>query len=78
MILRFMSASSSPEYLGINTEAKTYTTKPEAVKDGFVITVSCEGFNKLMREVDFNCYDYNDDLLGESNNEIPEEELLPF
>lgn len=76
MILRFMSASSSPKYLAINTEAKTYTTKPEEVKSGTVITVACNHFDHIMREVDFNCYGYTDDLTAPASDE--DEEELPF
>ena len=64
MILRFRSASSEPEYLAINTEHKTYTTDAKQVNDGIhtVITVACNHFDHLMREVDFNCYDYTENL----------------
>lgn len=64
MILRFKSASSEPEYLAINTEEKTYTTDAKQVNDGnhTVITVACNHFEHLMREIDFNCYDYTENL----------------
>ena len=79
MILRFKSASSSPEYLGINTEAKTYATKPKVVNDGIhtVITVACNHFHHLMREIDFNSYGYTDDLTAPASDE-DEGEVLPF
>lgn len=75
MILRFRSASSEPEYLAINTEHKTYTTDAEQVNDGVhtVITVACNHFTHLMREVDFNCYDYTENL-----TEPVTSEPLPF
>lgn len=64
MILRFKSASSQPEYLAINTDSKTYITDAKQVNDGMhtVITVACNHFDHLMREIDFNCYDYTEKL----------------
>lgn len=75
MILRFKSASSQPEYLAINTEEKTYTTDAKQVNDGnhTVITVACNHFEHLMREVDFNCYDYTENLTTPADSE-----QLPF
>lgn len=75
MILRFKSASNEPEYLAINTESKTYTTDAAKVNDGehTVMTLACNHFEYLMREVDFNCYDYSENLTA------PEDyEPLPF
>lgn len=75
MILRFKSASSEPEYLAINTEEKTYTTDAKQVNDGnhTVITVACNHFEHLMREIDFNCYDYTENLTAPADHES-----LPF
>lgn len=74
MILRFKSASSKPEYLAINTENKSYTTDEKQVNDGehTVITVACNHFEHLMQEVDFNCYDYTENLFEyECNEPLP-------
>lgn len=73
MILRFSSASSSPKYVAINTRLNTYTTKPEEVKKGYVMQVACNYFDHIMGEIDFNAFDYVDDL-----SKPAEVETTPF
>lgn len=62
MILRFKSASNKPQYIAVNTALQTYTTKPEEVKKGVVITLFCNDFEHVVKEINFNGYDYTDDL----------------
>lgn len=73
MILRFKSISSQPEHLGINTELRTYTRNREEVCKGFVISVACNHFEHILRELDFNSFDYSDDL-----HTAPQPEPVPF
>lgn len=73
MILRFKSASSEPEYIGINTRLQTYTYNPEVVKAGTVMTLFCNDFEHLRREIDFNGYSYMNDL-----HTVPTFEPVPF
>ena len=75
MILRFKSSSSEPEYLAINTEQKTYTTDVRQVDDGMhtVMALACNHFNHLKGEVNFNCYDYTENLTAHADYEP-----LPF
>lgn len=75
MILRFKSASSEPEYLAINTKEKTYTTDEKQINDGMhtVMTLACNHFNHLKGEVNFNCYDYTENLTAHADYEP-----LPF
>ena len=62
MILRFKSASSEPEYIGINTRLQTFTYNPEAVKAGTVMTLFCNDFEHVRRELEFCGYSYMNDL----------------
>ena len=62
MILRFKSASSSQKYIAFNSTLKTYTTNPAEVKRGQVLTLACNHFDHVAREISFNGYDYTDDL----------------
>ena len=62
MILRFKEASSEPRYIAFNSVLKTYTTNPEEVKKGFVMQIAVNYFDHIAAEVDFNGYDYADDL----------------
>lgn len=62
MVLRFMSASSVPEYIAFNSELRVYTTDAEQVKRGEVIRVACNYFDHIRREIDFNCYSFSRDL----------------
>ena len=72
MILRFKSASSAPEYIGINTRFQSYTYNPEVVKAGTVITVAVNHFEHIRSEILFNDYNYMNDLHTEPDlDEIP-------
>lgn len=69
MILRFKSASSSPKYIAFNSTLKTYTTNPAEVKRGQVLTLACNHFDHVAREISFNGYDYTDDLTAPAEGE---------
>ena len=62
MILRFKENSSAPRYIAFNSVLKTYTTNPQEVKKGDIITVAANHFDKIAAEIDFNGYDYTDNL----------------
>ena len=62
MILRFKSASTEPEYIGINTRLGTFTYNPEAVKAGTVMTLFCNDFDHVRSELAFCGYSYMNDL----------------
>lgn len=74
MILRFRSNSTTPEYLAFNTVLEIYTTDPETVKQGRVITVACNYFDQIKKEIDFNDWNYQKDLYTPA--EVVED--LPF
>lgn len=73
MILRFESIRSQPEHIAINTELHIYTRNREEVLKGLVISVTCNHFEHIIKELDFNGYDYSDDL-----HTVPEPEETPF
>lgn len=62
MILRFREASSNPRYIAFNSALKTYTTNPKEVKKGFVMQISCNGYDHIAEEISFNGYDHADNL----------------
>lgn len=57
MILRF---KSNEDYLAFNTKSETYTTKKELVCKYTPLEVSDVAFYKILAELDFNSFDYND------------------
>lgn len=69
MVLRFKSDSASLEYIAVNTALQTYTTKPEEVKRGHVVTVPCDFFQHIKQEINFNGYSYMDDLTTPAETE---------
>lgn len=72
MILRFKESSSNPRYIAFNSVLKVYTTNPAEVKRGQVLTLACNHFSHVVQEIEFNGYDYTDDLTAPPGvEEIP-------
>lgn len=62
MILRFQSVGSKPEFLAFNTALQTYTTDGECVRQGEVMMIPSECLHQIRREIDFNGWDYAENL----------------
>ena len=65
MVIRFKTDEETPRYLAFCSERKTWTTnKPKDQYSVFfhAVTVSVEDYIHIMREIDFNGYDYSEDL----------------
>ena len=75
MILRFQSITfpvKKAACVAFNTETRTYTTNREIVHAFPPLSLPANDFDRLMQELDFNCYDYSDDLYHPiDHGEIP-------
>ena len=61
--------NTGTEYIAFNSTLKTYTTNPAEVKRGQVLTLACNHFEHVAREIFFNGYDYTDDLTAPAEGE---------
>lgn len=66
MVLRFKTDEAIPRHLAFCSERKTWTTKAPPAPDKYSvytpIVISGDDYVRIMREINFNCYDYSEDL----------------
>lgn len=61
MILRFINELEN-KALAFDTVKQVYTTDKDFVVDGGPIYVSTSAIKHMLGELDFNCWDYSEDL----------------
>ena len=68
MILRFKTTETKPRYIAINTNKKTYTSSYDNVKNEReeYIEISADSFYRLYEEIDFNGYDFVNDIVNDT------------